>query len=177
MVDGHPLPTKEPPLIISGPHPRCGPIAEPILRALPGWFGIEEAIVEYVTAIDRLETFLAEEGDETVGFMTLERRFERAAELHVLAVVPTHHRRGIGRALLDATETYSRGVGIEFLQVKTLSPARESEEYGKTRRFYEASGFVPLEEFPTLWGPANPALQMIKSLKTGGWVDAPGGTR
>lgn len=36
--------------------------------------------------------------------------------------------------------------------------------YVKTRAFYQARGFVSLEVFPTLWGPANPALQMIKSL-------------
>ena len=153
-------------MIISGPHPKCGALAEPILRALPGWFGIEEAIVEYIAAIDRLETFIAEDGAETVGFMTVERRFERAAELHVLAVLPSFHRQGIGRSLLEASESYCQGVGIEFLQVKTLSPKRESEEYAKTRLFYEAAGFVPLEEFPTLWGPANPALQMIKSLRS-----------
>lgn len=36
--------------------------------------------------------------------------------------------------------------------------------YDKTRLFYLAEGFRPLEEFPTLWDPSNPALQLIKSL-------------
>ena len=30
------------------------------------------------------------------------------------------------------------------------------------RAFYLACGFRPLEEFPTLWGPENPALQLVK---------------
>jgi hypothetical protein len=47
--------------------------------------------------------------------------------------------------------------------VKTLGASRESEHYARTRRFYEARGFVPLEEFPNLW-PGNPALQLVKRL-------------
>jgi hypothetical protein len=31
------------------------------------------------------------------------------------------------------------------------------------RRFYEARGFVPLEEFPDFW-PGNPCLLLVKRL-------------
>ena len=55
--------------------------------------------------------------------------------------------------------------GVEFLQVKTLSAARPDAGYDATRAFYLAYGFRPLEEFPTLWDPANPALQMIKAVR------------
>lgn len=54
--------------------------------------------------------------------------------------------------------------GVEFLQVKTLSEKRPDPNYDKTREFYLAQGFRPLEEFSTLWDPSNPALQLIKSL-------------
>jgi hypothetical protein len=50
------------------------------------------------------------------------------------------------------------------LQVKTLSASRPDPGYDKTRAFYLAFGFRPLEEFPTLWYPSNPALQLIKSI-------------
>ena len=53
-------------------------------------------------------------------------------------------------------------VGVEFLQVKTLSGKHPDEGYKKTRAFYLADGFRPLEEFPNLWGLENPALQLIK---------------
>lgn len=152
---------------VTGPHRHEGRRCESILRSLPQWFGIEEAIVQYVKRIEDLDTFLAYPSDRAggpIGFMSLSRHFEHAGELHVLAVRPEHHRRGVGCALLDATEAHCRALGIRYLQVKTLSPRRESEEYTRTRLFYLAMGFEPLEEFPTLWGTANPALQMIKKL-------------
>ncbi|MBC7456865.1 MAG: hypothetical protein H7235_01205, partial [Bdellovibrionaceae bacterium] len=48
--------------------------------------------------------------------------------------------------------------------VKTLSEARAHENYEKTRKFYLKSGFVPIEEFKTLWGEHNPCLMLIKDL-------------
>ena len=48
--------------------------------------------------------------------------------------------------------------------VRRLETEEKERYYAETRRFYLAMGFEPLEEFPSLWGPANPALQLIKSL-------------
>ncbi|MCA8961153.1 MAG: GNAT family N-acetyltransferase [Planctomycetes bacterium] len=149
---------------VRGPLLQLGSVCEPVLRALPDWFGIESAIVEYVQAIDALPTFCIEEDRAILGFMSVRHHFPASAELYVLAVRPEHHRRGFGQVLLRATEAHCRAQGVRFLQVKTLSPARESEAYAKTRRFYDAMGFVPFEEFPELWGPANPCLQMVKAL-------------
>ena len=50
------------------------------------------------------------------------------------------------------------------LQVKTLSESHPDAGYAKTRAFYRAMGFHPLEEFKTLWGEANPCLLMVKKL-------------
>jgi hypothetical protein len=47
--------------------------------------------------------------------------------------------------------------------VKTLGPSRPSEGYERTRRFYEARGFVALEEIHGLW-EGNPCLLMVKRL-------------
>lgn len=38
------------------------------------------------------------------------------------------------------------------------------QNYERTRRFYLAAGFTPLEEFPDLWDERNPCLLMVKSL-------------
>ncbi|MFP4599030.1 MAG: GNAT family N-acetyltransferase [Persicimonas sp.] len=137
---------------------------EQILRSLPAWFGIEEAIVEYVEKIGRLPTFVARTDCETVGFVSIERHSDAAAEIIVMAVAPSHHRRGAGRTLIEASEKYLRDQGVEFLQVKTLSDSHDSAEYARTRRFYRAVGFKPLQEFPSLWDEANPCLQMVKWL-------------
>jgi coenzyme F420-0:L-glutamate ligase/coenzyme F420-1:gamma-L-glutamate ligase len=51
--------------------------------------------------------------------------------------------------------------------VKTLAPTRPDENYARTRAFYEAMGFTPLEVFPELWDPRNPALQLVKRVERG----------
>ncbi|MBN2004412.1 MAG: GNAT family N-acetyltransferase [Anaerolineae bacterium] len=149
---------------IKGPALGQSAVCGPILRALPEWFGIEEATVQYIHDVDELPTFVAWIDGRAVGFMSVKQHFPQSAELYVLGVLPDMHRHGVGRALLDAVEAHLQEQGVEFLQVKTLSPAHPDKGYAQTRAFYEAVGFKPLEEFPTLWGEANPCLLMIKAL-------------
>src|SRR5581483_4267167 len=75
--------------------------------------------------------------------------------------------RGIGRALVAEAESWCRAHGIRHLQVKTLGPSRPSSEYAATRAFYEAVGFVALEELPGLWSHDNPTLILIKDVGPG----------
>ncbi|MBI5670971.1 MAG: GNAT family N-acetyltransferase [Chloroflexi bacterium] len=140
---------------------------EPILRALPDWFGIEHATRQYIHDAGELPTFLAvdtERENTPVGFLTLKQHSEASAEIHVMGVLPDYHRRGAGRALVAAAEDYLRDKGVLFLQVKTLSASHPDEGYGKTRAFYLAMGFRLLEEFPELWGPGNPCWQLVKAV-------------
>ncbi|MCP4758928.1 MAG: GNAT family N-acetyltransferase [Planctomycetes bacterium] len=156
-----PLPEE---IIIHPPATGMAAICEPILRSAPDWFGIEKSIVSYVEVIKNMPTVLAMRGDQAVGFMTIEQHFPLSAELHVLCVRPEWHRKGIGKALLDASEAHLRRIGTRFLQVKTLSPRQACERYERTRHWYEAMGFTPLTEFLTLWDKDNPCLQLIKVL-------------
>jgi GNAT superfamily N-acetyltransferase len=150
--------------VIRGPLTGQGAPAEGILRALPDWFGIEAAIADYARAADELPTFVAEAGGRIVGFVTLKPTSASAAELHVMGVLPAWHRRGIGRALVERAAAYARAEGLAFLHVKTLAASDPDPGYAATRRFYEAMGFVPLEELPQVWGPENPCLIMIRAL-------------
>lgn len=134
-----------------------------ILRSLPDWFGIEQAIVDYVQDIQTMDTWVAEADGEIVGFLTLNRHNEHSAEIQVMAVVDSRHGRGIGRRLVERAEQVLRTRSVEFLQVKTLAPSRSSAAYERTRAFYEAMGFRPLEE-NSLWGDTNPCLVMVKHL-------------
>ncbi len=133
-----------------------------ILSTLPTWFGIPESVDEYVATADRSTTVIASLGHEDVGLLTIVRHSRYAAEVYVMAVLPQFHRHGIGRALLSHAEGTLAADGVEFLQVKTLAPSTPDEGYEKTRAFYLAYGFRPLEEFRDLWDVDNPALQMIK---------------
>lgn len=141
-----------------------GDLCRTILATLPTWFGIPEANEDYIATAERTPTMVARVDGDDVGLLTWITHTPYAAEVHLIAVRPEHHRRGIGRALLVHLEDHLTAAGIEYLQVKTLSEARADEGYARTREFYRASGFRPLEEHPTLWGPENPALQLIKKL-------------
>jgi ribosomal protein S18 acetylase RimI-like enzyme len=151
-------------IVVQGPSLGKAAVCEPILRALPQWFGIEEANAQYVCDTDTLPTMLALVDGQVVGFLTIKYHTQHAAEIHVMGVHPSKHRQGIGRALVDKTEQILRQQGIEYLQVKTLSPSRPNKDYARTRTFYEAMGFRPLEEFKELWDKENPCLQMVKWL-------------
>ncbi len=136
----------------------------PIMRMLPDWFGIEKAILEYEREIEHLPTFLAKADGSVLGFLSLKLHTPCSAEIYVMAVRPEAHRGGIGRGLVDAAETHVRGLGVEYMQVKTLAPSCPDEHYARTRLFYEAAGYRPLEEFTQIWGENNPCLILVKRL-------------
>ncbi|MDP1794008.1 MAG: GNAT family N-acetyltransferase [Acidimicrobiales bacterium] len=135
-----------------------------ILEELPTWFGIPEANADYVAASVANETLFAYEDDHPVGLLTIVEHGPSSAEIHLMAVRPQHHRRGIGRALVEEAERRLRTRGVRFLQVKTLSARHPDKGYALTRGFYRDQGFVELEEFAELWGPESPAVQMIKAI-------------
>ena len=137
---------------------------ESILRRLPEWFGIESAIRSYRKDAEEMETYVTKSNEEILGFITIKTFMERSAEIQVLGVMEEFHRQGIGRGLVLHVEETLVARGIEYLQVKTLGPSRPDEYYQRTRSFYEAMGFCPLEETTTLWGPENPTLLMVKRL-------------
>jgi GNAT superfamily N-acetyltransferase len=141
-----------------------GAICSLVLGALPTWFGIPKSVADYVAKADTHPTVIASVAGEDVGLLTLVTHTPYAAEVYVMGVLPEYHRQGIGRAMLERAEAWLSERDIEYLQVKTLSPRRSDPGYAKTRAFYLACGFRPLEEFLELWGADQPALQMIKTL-------------
>jgi len=137
---------------------------EDILRSLPEWFGIEESTRNYIEEARSRPMFITKEGDTITGFLTLTLHNEFTGEIHVMGIKKEYHRKGLGKALVERAVSYLIARKYEFLTVKTLSPSRECPEYEKTRKFYLALGFKPLEEFKTLWGKDNPCLFLAKSL-------------
>lgn len=137
-------------------------IAEGILRELPDWFGIEESLQNYVDQTRSLPFFAAYASQTPVGFVAVLPHTDYAAEVCVMGILQSHHRQGIGRRLIGRCEQYARDNRLEFLTVKTLSADREDEAYARTREFYGAMGFRPLEVFPLLWDESNPCLLMAK---------------
>lgn len=136
---------------------------EGILRSLPAWFGIEDALRAYAEDIATMETFGARRDGTLLGFVTWKPHFDHAAEIHVMAVRESEHRQGVGWRLMQAVEERLRERGVRWAQVKTLGPSHPDEGYRRTRAFYEALGYEHLEESDSRW-PGNPSLQMIKRL-------------
>ena len=149
---------------IIGPATGMSGECAPILRALPEWFGIPAAVERYLQQIDSLPTLIARIDGRSVGFVALLRHFPHTAEILVMGVAPEHHRCGVGGELLRRAESYLRGEGVEFVQVKTLAPSHPDRAYHRTRLFYAAMGYRPLEELEGVWGPDNPCLLMVRHL-------------
>jgi len=134
-----------------------------ILASVPEWFGIPEANASYVEDAGRLPSYLAVDGDEVIGVALLAEHFPESRELHLIAVRRDRHRQGIGRLLLGAVEQDLRSHGVRLLEVHTVGPSSESEEYGRTREFYLASGFVAMNELQRIdWN--GPTLILVKPL-------------
>jgi hypothetical protein len=66
--------------------------------------------------------------------------------------------------LIATAAAHAKAHGINLLTVKTLSARDPDAGYARTRAFYTAMGFVPIEELPALWNPENPAVLMLKVL-------------
>jgi ribosomal protein S18 acetylase RimI-like enzyme len=149
---------------IEGPHLETSALCVPILRSLPEWFGIEAAIVRYSSEIEHLPTFLARDSEHVIGFLSLKQHSPYSTEVYVMGIMSEAHRQGIGQALIDEAQAWLRKQDIEYLQVKTLGPSNADPNYAKTRAFYLAVGFRPLEEFKQIWEDQNPCLILVKRL-------------
>jgi ribosomal protein S18 acetylase RimI-like enzyme len=145
-----------------------GAICREVLESLPEWFGIPASIESYASVADELPMLACfEPAGEVVGFVSVKTHTPVAAEMYVMGVKRSWHRRGIGRTLTEAVVQLAISQGVRFLTVKTLSPSNDDPNYARTRLFYEAVGFLPIEEFPNLWGPENPCIFMLRPLVLG----------
>jgi 8-oxo-dGTP pyrophosphatase MutT (NUDIX family)/GNAT superfamily N-acetyltransferase len=139
-------------------------ICNEVLRALPSWFGIEDAIVSYVEEVRSMPFFAVYIGDKAAGFVAIKPHGDYTAEIYVMGVLREYHGQGIGRSLINVCVEYCKKNKIEFLTVKTVDESRESKSYEKTRLFYQAMGFKKLETFPQLWDDGNPCMFMARHL-------------
>lgn len=136
---------------------------EQILRALPSWFGIEDAIQGYVRDAETKPSYRAVDNGTTVGVALLEHHFPESAELYLIAVRPGYRGQGIGTQLVAEIEQDLREQSVSLFQVKTVGESFEHSGYAETRAFYRSCGFLPLEEITGIsWD--GPTVIMVKSL-------------
>lgn len=151
-------------MTIIGPSLQRESECEAVLRSLPKWFGIEESLVMYARDSGQLPTFAVEQEARIIGFLSLQEHFPVSWEVHCIAIAAEARNKGLGTLLLAHAERWLVERGVRFLQIKTIAETSPCPEYAETRKFYAARGYLPLEVFPTLWHPKNPALQLVKSL-------------
>ena len=157
---------------IIGPTLNDRTACEAVLRSLPKWFGIEEALVMYADDTLWFPTFAAVEGEgeregqrqRILGFVSLREHFPQAWEIHCIAVHAASRNAGCGRVLVAHAESWLIARGVSVLQVKTVAESSPLKAYWQTGQFYKHVGFQPLEIFPALWSPVNPCLQLVKFL-------------
>ena len=135
-----------------------------LLSGLREWFGIESSIMGYVESARTMPTVAALQGDDVVGVCLIRDHNPSAAEIELLAVRRDLHRQGIGRRLVERVEQDVAARGVKLLQVKTRGPSGQSPEYERTRAFYQAIGYIPLEERTDIWDDDNPCLISVKPL-------------
>ena len=140
-------------------------ICEAILRALPQWFGVEQAIIDYCGKVQAMPVCAVFCGEEPAAFVALKEHNAHTAEIMVMGVLAEYHRHGMGRRLIDWCEDYCRRTDKKYLTVKTLDSSRASKSYERTRLFYLGLGFTPLEVFPMFWDKDNPCLFLVKHIE------------
>lgn len=140
-----------------------GAACKAILDELPTWFGIPEANAAYVQSVAAHPGVVASIQGDDVGITTVKHHTAFAAEIHLMAVKPAHHRVGIGRAILMRVE--ERLAAAEPSSFRSRPGATATPSRATPRR--APSDWPPASvhsEFPTLWDHASPALQPIKDV-------------
>ena len=140
-------------------------ICSDILNGLPDWFGIPEAIEEYIEESSKMPFYASYDINTITGFIAIKKHNKYSAEIYVMGINKNYNRKGIGKSLVNKCIEWCKENSIEFLQVKTLDSSNPDKNYAKTRLFYESIGFRPLECFPTLWDKSNPCLLMIMRIE------------
>lgn len=133
---------------------------EIIVKELPQWFtqgGIESIRKD----LHFQKTLLAKQNDKILGFITY---YSSQGNGHIgwMGVLPTAHRKGIGRALISELIQDFKSQGITSIYVSTLGDTVEYPPYAETRAFYRAVGF---SDFKRLQHPDNPECEEELILK------------
>lgn len=131
---------------------------ERVLRGLPDWLGIDEAICSYVEDAAHLRSYLAVRDGGVTGIALLKQHFPLCAEIHLLAVQQDAHRRGIGSALLSAMEDDLSTQGIRYLLVHTVGPSFDSPPHAVVKASSNSSARADagIRRFTDFVAPAAP---------------------
>ena len=139
-------------------------VCKAILEALPEWFGIPEAITDYTKSVRVQPFWVVIDSENIIGFIALTEHNKYTSEINVMGVLPEYHRKGVGRLLVETAEQFCRENDIKMMLVKTLDFSSPDAGYARTREFYLAMGYIPLQVLEGYWDENNPCLLLGKCL-------------
>ena len=138
-----------------------------IVAGLPYHFAQQEGRRACAAAVRTQPGLVAVVGGAVVGFLTVQRHFDQAAEITWMAVQARRRRQGVGRALVERLCRDLAAEGRSLLLVLTVSPSDPGAEppdgYQATRAFYRSVGFVLARDLPELW-PHDTAVLLVRTV-------------
>ena len=146
------------------------PACDAVLATLPTFFGDPGGNAMCAEAVRTQRGWVACEGDDVIGFITVAPTTEQTVEITWMAVRAYRRRSGIGRLLVERAADDARSAGAHMLLVKTAGPsspeplADPTDNYDGTRAFYKRVGFTAIEELtPQGWNQT--ALLLVRPLR------------
>jgi len=110
-------------------------------RIYPDWKSGQRSAVDELCNSEKTDTWVAEVEGMIVGFVLWElNREDLSAEVHMLAVHPSHQNHGIGTELNDFALTKLKEAGMTLAVVSTGGDVG----HAPARRSYEKAGYTAL---------------------------------
>jgi [ribosomal protein S18]-alanine N-acetyltransferase len=114
---------------------------------------------------DESVALVARDGARPVGFAIMSFGEDRA-HLALLAVQPTHQRRGLGRRMLEWLQESALTAGIASLHVELRA------DNHRAYRLYRTMGFAETFRLPGYYSGRETAVRMVKVLRAPGTAAA-----
>ncbi len=115
-----------------------------ITQNLPEYFGIPLANEQYFNGVRDCKNLAAKIDDQYVGLLSLNYPYENNCNIYWMAVLREYQNNSIGRKLIEEACSLAKKQNANSMTVETLAPDQADENYLKTYRFYQSSGFKPL---------------------------------
>jgi GNAT superfamily N-acetyltransferase len=136
-----------------------------IIRGLPDFF-TDDVPDKIAHDLDAGHGWVVINDDGVVGFIVVECRSSRAAEILWIAVRHDQRNQGVGAALLEHALDALAADNITLVETKTLDASADYEPYIASRTFWEHHGFLHIDTIDPLpgWQPGNPAAIYVCAL-------------
>jgi ribosomal protein S18 acetylase RimI-like enzyme len=124
---------------------------------------LDEMVTNYLNGNPKNEVWLVAEGIGPLGivYCTPEYLTSGTANMLLLAVHPDHHRKAIGRQLVQTIESHFQKLQFHLLIVETSG----APEFGRVREFYDQLGFQEEAKIRDFYAIGDDKVIMTKHIK------------